>query len=254
MTSKGVPPPAAGWAFFLDVDGTLLELAEHPRAVRVSVALPLLERLLVASDGALALISGRSVDDIERMFYPLVFPIAGQHGIERRTAEGLLVRHAPPLDQLGRAAAELVRLTAAHAGLVAENKGMTLALHYRRAPQLRELAEREMSALAASLGDTFELQAGKLVFEIKPSGKDKGSAIAEFMREAPFSGRLPVFIGDDLTDEHGFEVVNRLGGHSVKVGPGPSRARWRLADTSAVREWLAACIEREGNSRRKAVQ
>jgi trehalose 6-phosphate phosphatase len=254
MTSKGVPPAASGWAFFLDIDGTLLDLAEHPRAVRVSVALPLLERLLAVSGRAVALISGRSVDDIERMFYPLVFPIAGQHGIERRTAEGLLVRHAPPLEQLGRAASELVRLTAAHTGLVAENKGMTLALHYRRAPELHEVAEREMRAIAASLGDAFELQAGKLVFELKPSGKNKGSAIAEFMREAPFAGRLPVFIGDDLTDEHGFDVVNRLGGHSVKVGPGPSRARWRLADTFAVREWLAACIEREADSRRAAAR
>lgn len=250
MSGTALPPFSSEWAFFLDIDGTLLELAEHPRAVRVSVALPLLERLLAAADGAVALISGRSVDDIERLFYPLVFPIAGQHGIERRTAEGLLLRHAPPLEQLGRAASELVRLTAAHTGLVAENKGMTLALHYRRAPELREVAESEMKALAASLGDAFELQAGKLVFELKPSGKNKGSAIAEFMREAPFTGRLPVFIGDDLTDEHGFDVVNRLGGHSVKVGPGPSGARWRLADTSAVREWLAACIGRPGGSRR----
>jgi trehalose 6-phosphate phosphatase len=131
---------------------------------------------------------------------------------------------------------------------------MTLALHYRRAPELREVAERAMRALAGSLGDAFELQAGKFVFELKPSGKDKGSAIAEFMREAPFSGRLPVFIGDDLTDEHGFDVVNRLGGHSVKVGPGPSRARWRLEDASAVREWLAACIEREDRAPRRAAR
>ncbi|HEX2650361.1 MAG TPA: trehalose-phosphatase [Burkholderiales bacterium] len=254
MSAPKLPPLGEGWAYFLDIDGTLLDLAEHPRAVRVSVALPLLERLLTAAEGAVALISGRSVDDIERLFYPLVFPIAGQHGTERRTAEGLLLRHAPPLEHLGRAASELVRFTAAHTELVVENKGMALALHYRRAPELRDLVEHEMRTLAASLGDAFELQEGKLVFELKPSGKNKGSAIAEFMREAPFAGRLPVFIGDDLTDEHGFEVVNELGGHSVKVGPGPSRARWRLADSSAVREWLAACIGRARVTRRTAAQ
>jgi trehalose 6-phosphate phosphatase len=137
---------------------------------------------------------------------------------------------------------------------VLENKGMTLALHYRRAPELGELAAREMHGIAERLGDGFEMQTGKLVYEIKPSGKNKGSAIAEFMREPPFAGRLPVFIGDDLTDEHGFEVVNRLGGHSVKVGPGRSRARWRLANAAAVREWLAACIERADVAARQATQ
>ena len=214
--------------------------------------LDLLERLRAAAGGALALVSGRSVEDIDTLFAPLVVPAAGQHGTERRTADGTIRRHAPSIESLGRAAAEIVRLTAAHSGLVFENKGMTLALHYRLAPGLSVLAEREMRAIAAGLGDAFELQTGKFVMEIKPSGKDKGSAIAEFAAEAPFAGRRPVFIGDDLTDEPGFEVVNRAGGHSVKVGPGVTRARWHLFDAAAVRRWLAAYVAHFGAEDAKA--
>ncbi len=240
MTMRRMPPFARDWAFFLDVDGTLVEYAPHPQEVRVGKELlELLERLHAATDGALALVSGRSAADIDALFAPLALPVAGQHGTERRSADGAIHRHAPPLQKLGSAAGHLVRLTAAHSGLVLENKGMTLALHYRLAPGLRPLVEREMRALAADLGDAFELQTGKFVMELKPSGRDKGSAIAEFAAEAPFAGRRPVFIGDDLTDEAGFEVVNRAGGHSVKVGPGITRARWHLFDAAAVRRWLA---------------
>jgi trehalose 6-phosphate phosphatase len=241
MTQRRMPPFARDWAFFLDIDGTLLEYAPHPQEVRVgSELLELLERLHAAAGGAVALVSGRSVQDIDNLFAPLAFPAAGQHGTERRTLDGSVRLHTPPLEDLGRAAADIVHLTAAHSGLVFENKGMTLALHYRLAPGLRTLAERAMRIIAAGLGDGFELQTGKFVVEIKPSGKDKGSAIAEFAAEPPFAGRRPVFIGDDLTDEPGFEVVNRAGGHSVKVGPGITRARWHLFDAAAVRRWLAS--------------
>lgn len=246
MTTRRMPPFAPDWAFFLDIDGTLLEYAARPQEVRVGEdLLGLLERLRAAAGGALALVSGRSVEDIDNLFAPRTFPAAGQHGTERRGADGTIHRHTPPLDGLARAAADIVRLTAAHAGLVFENKGMTLALHYRLAPVLRTLAEREMRAIAAALGDAFELQTGKFVAEIKPSGKDKGSAVAEFAAEPPFSGRLPVFVGDDLTDEPAFELVNRLGGHSVKVGPGITRAKWHLFDAPAVRRWLADCVEHQ---------
>jgi trehalose 6-phosphate phosphatase len=243
MTPRRMPAFSADWAVFLDIDGTLLEYAAHPGDVLVGAELlALLGTLRDATEGAVALISGRSVEDVDRLFAPLTFPVAGQHGIERRCADGSIRRHAPPLDLLARAAADIVRLTAAHSGLVFENKGMTLALHYRLAPALRPLAEREMRAIAAALGDAFELQTGKFVVEIKPSGRNKGSAIGEFMREAPFAGRRPVFIGDDLTDEPGFEAINRLDGYSVKVGPGITRARWHLFDAAAVRRWLADYI------------
>jgi trehalose 6-phosphate phosphatase len=241
---RRMPPFAHDWAFFLDIDGTLLEYASRPEDVTVGDdLLELLQRLNAAAGGAVALISGRSVEDIDNLFAPLALPAAGQHGTERRAADGTFHRHAPQLEKLGRAAAQIVRLTAAHSGLVFENKGMAIALHYRLAPALRELAEREMRRIAADLGDAFELQTGKFVVEIKPGGKDKGSAIAEFIAEAPFSGRRPVFIGDDLTDEAGFDVVNRAGGHSVKVGPGITRARWHLFDAAAVRRWIASYAE-----------
>jgi trehalose 6-phosphate phosphatase len=249
MTMRRMPPFARDWAFFLDVDGTLLEFAARPEDVRVDPQLRmLLEGLRDTTGGAVALVSGRSVEDLDALFAPLALPAAGQHGTERRGADGAISRHVPPLEGLGRAAARIVRLTAAHAGLVFENKGMALALHYRLAPTLRALAEREMRALAADLGDAFELQTGKFVVELKPSGKDKGSAIAEFAAEAPFAGRRPVFIGDDLTDEPGFEVVNRAGGHSVKVGPGITRARWHLFDAAAVRHWLADYLAEMGGT------
>jgi len=235
-----VPPLSGDWALFLDVDGTLLDHVEHFQAVRAGPAVrALLEDLLRASGGAVALVSGRSADDIDRLFAPLVLPLAGQHGTERRAADGSVRRYAPPLERLGLAAAEIVKLTAAHSALAFENKGMTLALHYRRAPELRERVESSMRGIAAELGPDFELQAGKFVFEVKPSGRNKGSAIEEFLAETPFAGRTPVFIGDDLTDEFGFDVVNRANGHSIKVGAGDSRARWRLPDPPAVRAWLS---------------
>lgn len=243
MPMRRMPPFAADWSLFLDIDGTLLEFAARPQEVHVEAALlELLKQLSASTGGAVALVSGRSVEDIDKLFSPLAFPTAGQHGTERRAAEGTIHRHMPPVEKLGFAAAQLVRLTAAHAGLVLENKGMTLALHYRLAPDLRALAEREMRRIAAGLGEGFELQSGKFVIEIKPSGKDKGSAIAEFIAEAPFAGRRPVFIGDDLTDEPAFDVVNRAGGHSVKVGPGITQARWHLFDAAAVRRWLEAYV------------
>ncbi len=249
-----LPPLSPGMAFFLDVDGTLLDHAEHPQAVRVGPALlRLLDDLYATSGGAVALISGRSIEDINRLFAPRVFPAAGQHGTELRLASGTLRRHTPSIDKLGRAAAGIVHLTAAHEGLIFENKGMTLALHYRMAPELRNLAGSALRGIAASLGEEFELQEGKFVYEIKPSGKDKGTAITEFMVEAPFAGRVPVFVGDDLTDEYGFDAVNVLGGHSVKVGPGPTRARWRMDDAASVLSWFGEFVGRFGRGRATAM-
>ena len=132
-----------------------------------------------------------------------------------------------------------------HAGLVLEDKGASVALHFRLAPQLEQAALDAVREASAPLGSAVQVQGGKMVWELKPAGADKGTAIEEFMREPPFAGRTPVFLGDDVTDEHGFRVVNRLGGHSIKVGAGDSAARWRLPDPAAarawLREWLNAC-------------
>jgi trehalose 6-phosphate phosphatase len=151
--------------------------------------------------------------------------------------------HAPALDRLHAAAERLSRFAARHRGLIVENKGMSLAVHYRLAPRLRKAAEAKMRELAAELGSDYGLQAGKQVLELKPTGRDKGIAIEEFLREPPFAGRVPAFVGDDLTDDFGFACVNRLGGHSVKVGAGASVATWRIADAGAVRRWLRSAIE-----------
>lgn len=240
MSAAPLPPFAADWAFFLDVDGTLLEHAERPDAVKVDGAMRrLLSELNEGADGALALISGRSVADLDGLFAPLALPAAGQHGAERRDAAGRTHRHALDAAPVRRAAERIGAYAAAHPGLVFEDKGLNLALHYRLAPGLEGAVGALMQEIAAGLGDAYELQRGKMVLEIRLGGRDKGSAIGEYMGEAPFRGRVPVFVGDDLTDEYGFEVVNRLGGVSVKVGAGASQARWRIADAAAVRAWLA---------------
>ncbi len=233
------PPFNPGWAWFLDIDGTLLDIAPMPNAVKTGPSdTRLVTGLYSACRGALALISGRSIDGIDKLFYPLRLPAAGQHGIERRDAKGRIHRHPFPEEALRQAAAELKGVTSKHPGLLFEDKGASLALHYRLAPQLGALAHSAMHKAARHLGEGVEVQGGKMVVELKPSGRDKGIAIEEFMREPPFRGRTPVFLGDDLTDEDGFHVVNRLGGHSVKIGAGVTSARWRLRDAAAVRQWL----------------
>lgn len=243
-----VPRLPADAGFFLDIDGTLLEIAEKPHLVRVDDDLGhLLATIRDASGGAVALISGRSVAEIDRLF-GRDFCVAGQHGAERRDAAGKMHRHRVPLAGLRKAHERLRLMAAEHPALVLEDKGMNLALHYRLAPELGATVHEALRRLVEELGDDFELQSGKMVMEIKPSGKDKGTAIAEFLAEAPFRGRLPVFIGDDLTDEFGFELINQVGGCSVKVGEGNSAARWRLPNADAVRAWLRRFVERSENS------
>jgi trehalose 6-phosphate phosphatase len=240
-----VPDLPRSTGFFLDVDGTLLDIADHPQLIRIDDDLGrLLNALRDAAGGALALITGRSVAEIDRLFASRGICVAGQHGAERRDSSGTMHSHEVPLTGLREAGRRLRRLVAEHPALVLEDKGMNLALHYRRAPELGAAVRDAIGRLVGELGDEFEMQAGKMVFEIKPSGRDKGVAIGEFLEEAPFRGRVPVFIGDDLTDEFGFELINRVGGHSVKVGEGGSAARWRLPNAAAVRAWLARFVER----------
>jgi trehalose 6-phosphate phosphatase len=242
-SSAALPAADGRWALFLDIDGTLVDHAPTPGAVHVEPrVMQFLDRWPEKHDGALALISGRGLVDIDRLLQPLVLPAAGQHGAERRDAAGRLHRYAAGQDALPRAAARLARLAARHPGLVLEDKGLNLALHYRLAPEMEGEVEGLIKTLARELGDRFELQSGKMVWEIKPRGIDKGTAIAQFMAEPPFIGRTPVFMGDDLTDEFAIVRVNELGGHSIKVGPGPSAARWRLANAAAVRDWLCQLL------------
>jgi len=234
-------PPAAclDWAYFLDVDGTLLDIADTPDAVHVDAALlDLIARLYRESGEAMALVSGRAISDLERLLGALHLPLAGQHGLERRDAAGRLWIHAAPPTAKCAIKEALAPVLARHPGLLVEDKGLTLALHYRQAPHLASYAQRLMDRLANDANAGLEVQRGKCVAEVKPAGIDKGTAVAEYLAESPFKGRRPVFIGDDLNDEHGFAEVNRLGGVSIRVGKGPSCARFRLRDVAAVRRWL----------------
>ena len=235
------PPAAANAAWFLDVDGTLLELAPRPDDVVVGECLRgLLRRLSGAAGGALAIVSGRPISALDRLFRPLSLPAAGQHGVERRGSNGLLARNgSPPGLSFLQARQAIVAWSIQRPGVLLEDKGHSLAVHYRQAPACRQPLRDLMETIVAASSGELLLQAGKMVFEILPVGRDKGVAIAEFMAESPFAGRLPVFLGDDVTDESGFAAVNRLGGLAVKVGPGPTCAPWRLPDVPTVREWLA---------------
>jgi trehalose 6-phosphate phosphatase len=232
--------PAAGEiALFLDVDGTLLPIAATPDAVAIDRAtVDLLGRAQRATGGAVALITGRRIADVDRLFAPLALPVAGQHGFERRDAAGALHRHAQPLPELAAVRAPLAAFAADHPGVLIEDKALTLAAHYRLAPGAGPALGALVERLAAESGGVLAIQRGKMVFELRPAGKDKGTAIAEFLDELPFRGRTPVFVGDDLTDEYGFSVVNGRGGVSVKVGDGPTEAAARLPDVDAVRAWL----------------
>lgn len=240
-------------ALFLDVDGTLLPIVARPQDVRVDSALrALLKRLRDALGGALALVSGRSIAEIDQLFEPLVLPLAGQHGYERRDAALGVHRSEVFGHPLDEAVATLTDFSRRHAGLLVEQKGASVALHYRLAPELADAARTQVEALAERLAPDYTLMAGKMVFELKPAHTDKGGAIRAFMREAPFAGRVPVFLGDDVTDEYGFAAIEEFGGESIKIGPGVTRARWRLNGAADVRGWLNASLDALRASERRA--
>jgi trehalose 6-phosphate phosphatase len=239
VSEAALPEWRDDWALFLDVDGTIIAIAATPAAVRVpSRAIAALASAHEELAGAVALISGRSIADLDRLFAPLRLPAAGVHGAERRTAAGV-VRIEQNAAALAPARTLLERWVAAHPGVLLENKHAALALHYRNVPELEDAARVAAAAAVAEAGPAFHVQEGKRVLEIKATAIGKGKSIAQFMAERPFIGRRPVFVGDDLTDEDGFEVVNRLGGYSVAVGvTRPTHARWRVPNEAHVLGWL----------------
>lgn len=234
------PAPQPEWAWFFDIDGTLARIEKSPDAVRVDVGvLELIEALTEHTGGAVALVSGRSLADIDHLFPSILVAAAGQHGAERRNRNGDIVRQPTPSAKLLEMRDALRAMEQRHAGLLLEDKGLSLALHYRNVPRLASFVQREVRALYLQMGAGFHMQAGKCVVEIVPVGHTKGTVVSEFMTEHPFNGRVPAFLGDDVTDESAFTVVNNLGGVSIKVGAGPTQAHFRLRDVSSVQQWLS---------------
>lgn len=229
-------------ALFLDFDGTLVDIAPRPEAVVVPEGLiETLRRLHDGLGGAVAVISGRPIGQIDSFLHPLRLPAAGVHGAERRRADGsLALLQTPGLERVEAVAQNLAR---EHAGLQVEHKRGSLALHYRQAPALEALCVAAMQA-AVDASEGLALLRGKMVAEAKPSGTSKGHAIEAFLQEPPFAGRTPVFIGDDVTDEVGFATVQRLGGLGVKVGEGASVASHRMANPVEMREELQRALQR----------
>ncbi|ROH93027.1 trehalose-phosphatase [Stagnimonas aquatica] len=224
-------------ALFLDFDGTLVALADHPDAIQPPAQLhSLLPALQKRLNKALAVVSGRPLQQLERHLPPGL-ALAGIHGGEWRWP-GQAPQRMPTasLDPARRSLADWQ----APPGVWIEDKDLALAVHYRARPGSAALCEQRAAA-AAALADA-RLLAGKQVFEIKPRGIDKGTALRRFMAAAPFAGRLPVFVGDDVTDEDGFAAAQALGGIGIKVGVGDSRARHRFHDTQEVFQWLNSLL------------
>lgn len=228
--------PGPGCALFFDFDGTLIELAARPDGVIVPPSLPVrLRGLAEQFGGAVALVSGRPVSQIDHWLAPEILPVAGVHGSERRDPDGRFTRlEVPGLEQV---AANLAPLLEADARLMLERKPAALALHYRGADDREQDCLEAMTQAALDLPD-LALMHGKKVLELKPRSANKGAALLAFLEQLPFAQRLPYFFGDDVTDEAGFDVVQALGGVAVKVGDGDSVARHRLAGPSAVLQWI----------------
>src|SRR5438105_3150248 len=246
-TPDAVPVPHAlvphlgETAILLDIDGTLLDLMPTPREVWVPPGLAkTLNRLLARTNGALALVSGRSLNDIDLIFAPELFPAVGGHGAEMRIAADseAVASHAPPMDkELKRRLAAIARLSP---GILLEDKGYSLALHYRLAPHAEKAIYAAVSLIRADLPNApIEVMPGKCVCEIKHSGFNKASGVIELMTHDPFKGRRPIFIGDDVTDESAFAIMPELRGLAFSVGRRAKGVVSHFDEPRDVRQWLA---------------
>ncbi len=231
-------------ALFLDFDGTLADIAPHPSAVQVHTSMvSTLHSIYHLFGGAVAIVSGRSVADIDTFLSPLVFPVAGEHGAQWRNPQGDFFElddttFASVLEPIVQAAEVLVQQ---HGTLLLERKTVGFALHYRMAPALYTLCWNTLLPMVQRTS-LLALMRGKYVMEVVPSAVDKGTAIGSLMQLPPFLGRTPIFIGDDVTDEAGFAAVQSAGGYGIKVGAGPSVALHRCPNPAALRAWLEHAV------------
>lgn len=240
------------YAILLDIDGTLLDLAPTPREVWVPPGLAeTLSRLHARTSGALALVSGRSLNDIDLIFAPEQFPAVGGHGAEMRISvdSEAVATHAPPMDkELKRRLAAIAKLSP---GILLEDKGYSLALHYRLAPHAEKAIYAAVSLIRADLPNApIEVLPGKCVCEIKQSGFDKATGVRELMIHEPFRGRRPIFIGDDVTDESVFAIMPDLGGLAFSVGRRAQGVTDHFDEPRDVRAWLARLIDGEAGAGR----
>jgi trehalose 6-phosphate phosphatase len=238
-------------AFLLDIDGTLLDLAPTPREVWVPPGLgETLSRLRDRASGALALVSGRSLNDIDLIFAPEVFPAVGGHGAEMRISidSEAVARFAPPMDkELKRRLAAVAKLSP---GILLEDKGYSLALHYRLAPHAERAIYEAIALIRSELPEApIEVLPGKCVCEIKQYGFNKATGVRELMTHEPFRGRHPVFIGDDFTDESVFAIMPDLGGLAFSVGRPAEGVAGHFDEPRDVRAWLACLIDGEAEAR-----
>jgi trehalose 6-phosphate phosphatase len=231
-------------ALFLDFDGTLVEIAPSPDDVRLDrLVAPALETLRTNLGGALALVSGRPVAFLDEVLTPYHFDTAGLHGAQIRVNGQILSQSDVPV-AMREAMRDLVRFANSNVGIIIEDKRISAALHWRLAPQLKDEALDLMRAVAKRMGPGVRLQEGKSVAELVPAGASKGAAITSMMQITPYAGRRPVFIGDDITDEAGFEAVNALGGLSIRIGGGDTCATRRIESPTDLRTILLAAAER----------
>ncbi|ASM71319.1 trehalose-6-phosphate phosphatase [Pseudosulfitobacter pseudonitzschiae] len=242
MSTTNCPPIVRcnDHAFYLDLDGTLAEIVARPEQAMISAGMRgLITQLAAQTSGAVAIVSGRALADVDRVLHPLHLPVAGSHGQE--------LRGAGPTDQgsardgIDDDALHRITTFAARLGLLAERKPGSVALHYRSAPQ-HVAASRALIDSLVARDDRYRAIHGKMVSELALRACDKGTAIAALSKVAPFAGRVPVMIGDDVTDEDGFRMAQALGGLGIKIGTGPTDASHRLASVAALSDWLAALL------------
>jgi trehalose 6-phosphate phosphatase len=240
---RSLPQVSPNAAFFIDFDGTLVAIAPEPHLVEVEPRVPELLRGLGERYGkAVAIVTGRSLRVVDRFLAPLELPTAAEHGSVRRDAAGRVHEDAGPSEMVEAVANRLEPLVQSNAGLLLERKKTSVALHYRQRPDLAEACATAVKDVASDAPE-FVILPGKMVFELRPKGVDKGMAVQAFLGEAPFRGRVPVYAGDDVTDEHAFAVVNEAGGVTIKIGDGDTAARYRT-DRDGLLAWFEALAER----------